>query len=56
MMQDQKRQQRQLSLEESMPTKPKWSELPQQVRSEVIELLRQLLVEHVEAEKEACDE
>jgi hypothetical protein len=39
-----------------MPTKPEWSELPQQVRAEVIELLHQLLIEHVAAKRETCDE
>jgi hypothetical protein len=39
-----------------MPTKPQWNELPPQVRAEVIELLCQLLVEHVEANREVCDE
>jgi hypothetical protein len=55
-MRTERRHQGQLSLEELVPVKPEWEEFPAKVRAEAIELLRQILVGHVEGDEEARDE
>ena len=48
-MQSNDRRTRQLSLDELLPTGPRWKELPSDTRARVLELVGQMLQEHVDS-------
>jgi hypothetical protein len=55
-MHESNRHDQQLSLEDLIATSPRWKELTSETREEVVELLAQILREHVAPGAEASDE